>query len=194
MTVITPPILNPGQVVETDISDGEVTNIKIANPQVTIGTHVVPLGSTLLLDTDDVSEAGNLYYTDARVDIRLSSGAVVDIDVSGLVIDASSITTSAPTLLIEGSNIVRLNSTNSYVSIIGDSAAYVSTTNGGGAAGLTFIRNTIGSWSNDSVEFDEVINLINLGADPVGVAGDMYFNTTTNKFRGYNGTAWVDLG
>ena len=194
MTVITPPILNPGQVVETDISDGEVTNIKIANPQVTIGTHVVPLGSTLLLDTDDVSEAGNLYYTDARVDARLSSGAVVDIDVSGLVIDASSITTSAPTLLIEGSNIVRLNSTNSYVSIIGDSAAYVSTTNGGGAAGLTFIRNTIGSWSNDSVQFDEVINLINLGADPVGVAGDMYFNTTTNKFRGYNGTAWVDLG
>ena len=194
MTVITPPILNPGQVVETDISDGEVTNIKIANPQVTIGTHVVPLGSTLLLDTDDVSEAGNLYYTDARVDARLSSGAVVDIDVSGLVIDASSITTSAPTLLIEGSNIVRLNSTNSYVSIIGDSAAYVSTTNGGGAAGLTFIRNTIGSWSNDSVEFDEVINLVNLGADPVGVAGDMYFNTTTNKFRGYNGTAWVDLG
>ena len=194
MTVITPPILNPGQVVETDISDGEVTNIKIANPQVTIGTHVVPLGSTLLLDTDDVSEAGNLYYTDARVDTRLSSGAVVDIDVSGLVIDASSITTSAPTLLIEGSNIVRLNSTNSYVSIIGDSAAYVSTTNGGGAAGLTFIRNTIGSWSNDSVEFDEVINLVNLGADPVGVAGDMYFNTTTNKFRGYNGTAWVDLG
>jgi len=194
MTVITPPILNPGQVVETDISDGEVTNIKIANPQVTIGTHVVPLGSTLLLDTDDVSEAGNLYYTDARVDTRLSSGAVVDIDVSGLVIDASSITTSAPTFLIEGSNIVRLNSTNSYVSIIGDSAAYVSTTNGGGAAGLTFIRNTIGSWSNDSVEFDEVINLVNLGADPVGVAGDMYFNTTTNKFRGYNGTAWVDLG
>ena len=194
MTVITPPILNPGQVVETDISDGEVTNIKIANPQVTIGTHVVPLGSTLLLDTDDVSEAGNLYYTDARVDARLSSGAVVDIDVSGLVIDASSITTSAPTFLLEGSNIVRLNSTGSYISMIGDSAVYASTTNGGGAAGLTFIRNTIGSWSNDSVEFDEVINLVNLGADPVGVAGDMYFNTTTNKFRGYNGTAWVDLG
>ena len=194
MTVITPPILNPGQVVETDISDGEVTNIKIANPQVTIGTHVVPLGSTLLLDTDDVSEAGNLYYTDARVDTRLSSGAVVDIDVSGLVIDASSITTSAPTFLLEGSNIVRLNSTGSYISMIGDSAVYASTTNSGSAAGLTFIRNTIGSWSNDSVEFDEVINLVNLGADPVGVAGDMYFNTTTNKFRGYNGTAWVDLG
>ena len=34
-----------------------------------------------------------------------------------------------------------------------------------------------------------------LSADPGSgnVAGDMYFNTTTNKFRGYNGTAWVDL-
>ena len=335
MTVITPPILNPGQVVETSISDGEVTNIKIANPQITVGTHVVPLGSTLLLDTDDVSEAGNLYYSDARVDSRLSSGSVGNIDVSGVVITATgiaqgsgpleitgdpasytlidsalsfvgtlaggyasftngdlqvgdiiassgnitdltvqtltstgstfsidsggtfdingggstgnitltpggsgyahinspttyvgsfsnftqisgnaitgnltgdtggthtgpvisdSITSSAATMLIQGDNVTRLNSTNSYVSIIADSAAYVSTTNSGSAAGLTFIRNTIGSWSDPSIEFDDVINLVNLGADPTGVAGDMYFNSTSGKFRGYNGTAWVDLG
>ena len=34
-----------------------------------------------------------------------------------------------------------------------------------------------------------------LSGDPGSgnVAGDMYFNTTSNKFRGYNGTDWVDL-
>ena len=332
MTVITPPILNPGQVVETSISDGEVTNIKIANPQITIGTHVVPLGSTLLLDTDDVTEASNLYYTDARVDTRLSSGSVANIDVSGLVITASgiaqgsgplnitgdpasytlidsalsfvgtlaggyatftngditvgdiiaatgnitgltvqtlattgsaftlngtgtvdingggatgnitltpagsgyahinspttyigsfsnftqisgnaitgnltgatagthtgavvsdSITSSAAQMFIEGANTVRLNSTNSYVAIRG-SDTFIS--NSANTAGLHLAGNSIGSWSNDSVDFYDKVRLLSLGADPSGVAGEMYFNTTTNKFRGYNGTAWVDLG
>ena len=332
MTVITPPILNAGQVVETSISDGEVTNIKIANPQVTIGTHVVPLGSTLLLDTDDVSEAGNLYYTDARVDARLSSGSISNIDVSGLVMTATglaqgsgpieitgdpasytlidsalayvgtlaggyasftngeiyaekfsapignitnltvqtlastgssftfnsggtidlngggstgnitltpagnghahinslttyvgsfsnftqisgnaitgnltgdtagthtgavvsdSITSSAAQMVIEGANTTRLNSTNSYIAIRG-SDTYISNT--ANTAGLHLAGNSIASWSNDSVDFYDKIRLYNLSADPSGVAGEMYFNTTTNKFRGYNGTAWVDLG
>lgn len=30
--------------------------------------------------------------------------------------------------------------------------------------------------------------------DPSTQSGGIYFNTTTNKFRGYNGTTWVDLG
>lgn len=34
----------------------------------------------------------------------------------------------------------------------------------------------------------------NLTADPAGpVTGQIYFNSTTGKFRGWNGTAWVDL-
>jgi hypothetical protein len=333
MTVITPPILNAGQVVETSISDGEVTNIKLANPSVTIGTHVVPLGSTLLLDTDDVSEAGNLYYTDARVDARLSSGSVANIDVSGLVMTATglvqgsgpleitgdpasytlidsslafvgtlaggyasftngdltvgdiiaatgnitdltvqtlattgssftlngagtvdingggatgnitltpagsgyahinspttyvgsfsnftqisgnaitgnltgdtagthtgavlsdSITSSGTQMLIEGANTTRLKSTNSYVSIIG-SVTYISNT--AGTAGLGFNGSDISSWSDPRVTFGDPIKLHNQSADPgTAESGDMYFNNTTNKFRGYNGTAWVDLG
>jgi intein-encoded DNA endonuclease-like protein len=93
--------------------------------------------------------------------------------------------------VIEGANTTRLNSTNSYIAIQG-SATYIS--NSANAAGLTFADNTIASWSNDSVDFTDKIKLVNLSADPSGVAGEIYFNTTTNKFRGYNGTAWVDLG
>lgn len=48
--------------------------------------------------------------------------------------------------------------------------------------------------SATSVPFGNTIKLNSKTADPTGEAGMMYFNTTTNKFRGYNGTAWVDLG
>lgn len=39
------------------------------------------------------------------------------------------------------------------------------------------------------------IQLSGLVADPAGVAGLIYYNTTTGKFRGYNGLvgAWQDL-
>ena len=48
--------------------------------------------------------------------------------------------------------------------------------------------------SATTVPFGAPIVLDNLGGDPTGVTGAMYFNTATGKFRGYNGTAWVDLG
>ena len=46
------------------------------------------------------------------------------------------------------------------------------------------------------VILNDTIQLDTQSADPTTglAAGQMYFNTTTNKFRGYNGTAWVDLG
>jgi hypothetical protein len=44
------------------------------------------------------------------------------------------------------------------------------------------------------VPFLAPIKLDNLSSDPANVTGSIYFNTTTSKFRGYNGTAWVDLG
>lgn len=39
------------------------------------------------------------------------------------------------------------------------------------------------------------IRLPKYGSAPSSpVAGDMYYNTTTNKVFAYNGTSWVDLG
>src|SRR5579864_5144959 len=47
-------------------------------------------------------------------------------------------------------------------------------------------------------DFDKIRNGINLGSlssDPSPAnAGDIYFNSTSNTFRTYNGTAWSDIG
>lgn len=38
------------------------------------------------------------------------------------------------------------------------------------------------------------VRFVPLAADPgTGQAGDVYYNSTTNKLRVYNGTSWVDL-
>lgn len=48
------------------------------------------------------------------------------------------------------------------------------------------------------VDFKKVVNLASNTTTEqnalTGVAGDMIFNSTTSKFMGYNGSAWVELG
>ena len=41
--------------------------------------------------------------------------------------------------------------------------------------------------------FSNVVKLNNASSDPSGENGDMYYNTTTNKFRGYQNGAWINL-
>lgn len=38
------------------------------------------------------------------------------------------------------------------------------------------------------------INLKPLASAPTGAAGDIYYNSTTNQFQGYNGTSWLPVG
>lgn len=47
---------------------------------------------------------------------------------------------------------------------------------------------------NGKIRCQGVFKMYNLDADPTaGENGDMYYNTTTNKFRGYANGAWIDL-
>ena len=45
----------------------------------------------------------------------------------------------------------------------------------------------------DRSKFSNVVKLNNASSDPSGENGDMYYNTTTNKFRGYQNGAWINL-
>ena len=46
----------------------------------------------------------------------------------------------------------------------------------------------------DRVSHQVIQKQYKASSDPTGEAGDTYFNTTTSKFMGYNGSAWVELG
>ena len=49
--------------------------------------------------------------------------------------------------------------------------------------------------TGSSIQYQKPVTLDIAFSDPSGLPeGTMYFNSTTKKFRGYNGTAWVDLG
>ena len=55
--------------------------------------------------------------------------------------------------------------------------------------------NTISTSTGDNVAMQVPLNLKNLASDPADVdstAGDIYYNTTSNKVRFYS-TSWNDL-
>ena len=56
--------------------------------------------------------------------------------------------------------------------------------------------NTISKVSGNNITLNDPINFNNLASDPaanVSAAGDVYYNTTTNKVKFYNGSAWNEL-
>jgi hypothetical protein len=69
----------------------------------------------------------------------------------------------------------------------------------GGDYGIgTSDANWLGLASNGTirakVQPNGAVNFVPLAADPAGaVAGDVYYNSGTNKLRCYNGTSWFDL-
>jgi len=52
---------------------GSIANNKLANSSVTINSQSLALGGSLDLDTSEIPENTNLYYTDARFDTRLAT-------------------------------------------------------------------------------------------------------------------------
>jgi hypothetical protein len=140
-------------------------------------------------DTGDLTEGSNLYYTDARAIAAVEGEPTLDL---------GNITHSgAWSLTCDNDITIETTTTGDYAWLKTDKT-YVGVSSG------FFLTNgnEIDTWGGASdivlkkrVIAEELIVVDNQTADPTGVsAGSIYFNTTTNKFRGYNGTAWVDLG
>jgi len=53
--------------------EGSIDNTKLLNSAVTLNGNSLALGGTLTLDTDDIGEGSNLYYTNARFDTQLAT-------------------------------------------------------------------------------------------------------------------------
>ena len=160
MAIIIPAILNDGQVIEITIQDGAVSNAKLANSAVTINSLSVDLGSSIVLDTDDIGEGtSNLYFTDERVDDRVSNLLQAGPNVS-LVYDdvANTLTISA----------VEDNLSNNTTDDLAE-----------GSTNLYFtdVRAT------DAVEAASSLDIGNLTYNTLGTAADRWFLRSNDKIE-----------
>jgi hypothetical protein len=70
-----------------------IPNSALTNSSITINSTATSLGGSITLGTDDVAEgSSNLYYTDARVDARISGGSLGNITTTGYIRGPSSFT------------------------------------------------------------------------------------------------------
>lgn len=68
--------------ISQDKLSGGITNAQLANSSITVNSNAVSLGGSVTLDTGDFAESGNLFYTDERVDDRVSNLLVAGSNVS----------------------------------------------------------------------------------------------------------------
>ena len=111
----------------------------------------------------------------------------------GEVLDAGSVVVGSATIVTTG--LLSLSSS-SAVTMSGTSANLTANT-GNAAISAPSGDVSFNAGSDKRVRINSVFKLDSQTADPTSPtpqAGDMYFNTSTSKFRGYNGTSWVDLG
>lgn len=59
--------------ITNDMLAGSIANTKLLNSSITLNSNSLSLGGSLTLDTGDIGEGSNLYYTDERVDDRVNS-------------------------------------------------------------------------------------------------------------------------
>lgn len=109
------------------------------------------------------------------------------------VLDAGSVVVGSATIVATG--LLSLSSS-SAITMSGTSANLTANT-GNAAISAPSGDVSFNAGTDKRVRINSVFRLDSQTADPTSPtpqAGDMYFNTSTSKFRGYNGTSWVDLG
>jgi hypothetical protein len=163
-----------------------VTTANNAKSKLAVDADGFVVEADLIPTLQNVLDAGSTWITASDIDFGITttgdSYIVSDIIAIGATNTASFSGLNGATITTTTGNIGITCSTSGSVII-----------KGGGTSGTVEIE----GGSAGAVHIDSVVRLKNLGADPTSptpVKGHMYFNTATNKFRGYNGTSWVDLG
>jgi hypothetical protein len=163
--------------------------LRLQNAMLGIGVNPAASGGSLQLGTGSANGIG--FQSGGVVDARIyrNGAAALVIQASLLISDNTANGTQ-----IGGSNAnnIALRITNNAASgrdyIIGSSGTSGPVSSGG----LFFFDNTAGA-NRLAIKANGQVRFIPLSADPGGAeTGDVYYNSTTNKLRVYNG-AWVDL-
>lgn len=181
-------LMAAGAVTGAILGGASVSTAKLAAAAVTASKVAFGTGADQV-STDQVPEGStNQYFTDQRA---------VDAIEAATTIDLPNITHSGAWSITCDNDITIETTTAGDFAWLKTDKTYVGTSSG------FFLTNgnEIDTWGGETevvfkkrVVAEDVIVVDNQTADPTGVTGSIYFNTTTNKFRGYNGTAWVDLG
>ena len=108
---------------------GSIANAKLSNSAITINSNATSLGGSVTLDTGDLAENGNLWYTDERVDDRVNALFVAGEGVDFTYNDASgSFTVDAELATSSNKGVASFNSSDFTVT---SGAVTIATVNGG---------------------------------------------------------------
>ena len=188
--------LSPGTITANDLTTAnvvELNNLYYSNSRV--HSNIYPL-----LTTANIVEVGNLYYSDERVYANihplLTTANIAEID--NLYYTNARVYSNIFPLLNQKANVsdlANLNITNLGVANSISANSFIST--GTGVPTLSSSTNINLDANAAVVVTRSVFRLANFTdgqvANLIGVAGDIVFNSTNNKFQGYTTSGWVDL-
>lgn len=162
--------LSPGTITANDLTTAnivELNNLYYSNDRVY--ANIFPL-----LTTSNIVEIDNLYYSNDRVYANIFPLLELKANVSDL-----------SNLNVTNFNVSNTISANSFVSTGTGTPTLSSSTNINLEANAAVVV-TRSVFRLANFTDGEVANI-------VGVAGDILFNSTNNKFQGYTTSGWVDL-
>ena len=136
---------------------GSIANDKLANDSVTVNSQEVNLGQAITLNTSHLSESGNLYFTDERVDDRVNALITAGTNITSTYDDtAGTLTITTPTENIQDIVGAQIATNGSHTNITasyddsGDGAVDLSITDATIRGKLSAISNGIGGLAYNS--------------------------------------------
>ena len=207
-TSVTDAKLASNSVTTSKITDANVTTVKIADSNVTLAKLASDLKQTTVTDDDtELPTSGAIVdYVAGQLSIfggftaianetqfpntQKASGAAVSIsDAGGLVVNGSGTSTSATTV---GGSTVTINNipSNFHSSTVASGIRFIVTSTGSGQV-YNYHKATLGeddlvNLSGDINDFNERYRVGSSNPTSNNDAGDLFFNTGTNKLLVYN--------